>query len=96
MLSNIEPVSCLKKDEDYPGKDINGICGKQPDHWRREDPSDCITLCKSVEGCNHFAWISNESEWNDGRKRCCLKKGNPVAQRSLNIVSAVLSNCEGT
>ena len=94
-MSTIEPVSCLQKDVDYPGNDINGKCGEQPEKWRREDPSDCIALCKSVEGCDHFTWVSTESEWNDGRKRCCLKKGNPVVQKSFNVVSAVVSNCEG-
>ena len=95
-MSIIEPVACLQKDVGYPGNDINGKCEEQPDKWRREDPSDCITLCKSVKGCTYFGWISPEHEWNEGRKRCCLKTGTPVAQKRWNVVSAVLSNCEGT
>ena len=81
----------------FKGKDISidGTCGKQPDDWRREDPFDCISLCKSVEGCNHFSWISPEYDWNAGRKRCCLKKGTPVPEKTGNLISAVLAYCEG-
>ena len=78
---------------------MKGGCGKQPDDWRRDNPSDCISLCKSVEGCTHFGWVSPEKEWNAGRKRCCLKKGNVnvnVGEKSENVVSAVLALCEGT
>ena len=80
----------------YVGQDINGECDKQPDNCRREDPSDCISLCKSVEGCTHFGWTTPENDWEEGRKRCWLKKGNPAPEKRENVISAALANCEGT
>ena len=98
MFSIIDPIFCLQKDVAYPGNDIIGSGGEQPDNWRRDDPSDCITLCKSVKGCTHFGWASPEHKWTRGRKRCYLKEGNnvTVGVKKENVVSAVLANCEGT
>ena len=96
LLFIISVPTCIQDRVNYAGNALyQGGCGMQPDSWNRESPKECINLCHSVEGCTHFTWISPESGWVEGRKRCCLKSAEILVPNNDDVVvSGVVANCE--
>ena len=90
--------TCLEYGINYGGGDVTGLgCSQQPDTWSRENPVECLNLCKSVEGCTHFSWISPEHGWVAGRKRCCLKSAETLVPNDDDVVvSGVIAKCESS
>ena len=93
----------MLKDVDFYGDDLGGggnSCGNQPHEWKRDNPRECIELCRSTPGCTNFVWVPPDYWWEAGRKRCCLKalKADLIKRwgEVKGITSGYASNSCGT
>ena len=57
----------------YEGQYLKVKCEDQNETWRRFSPEMCKDLCSNEPGCNAFTWVENDTQWDQGKNRCCLK-----------------------
>ena len=66
-------MKCFMQDKKYEGMPLSIQCQDQPKSWRTNSPEECLELCLNLTGCNGFTWIEKDTNWSDGKNRCCLK-----------------------
>ena len=63
--------------------------------WKRDNPNDCIDLCRNTPTCTHFVWVSPENAWKAGIHLCVLKEGQFETKEVKGVTSGYFSSSCG-